>query len=109
MQPISDLIHQFKESDGDPSVVAAWWARDPPVPAELVAVSEQIGAMYLSSSLTYSLANGLMNQLMPLAGWEAAPVRFWQYYVALEDAETLADPDPQAKLAVQAVANQGAA
>ena len=80
-----------------------------PSPEQLVALSKEIGALYLAGRLTYSLANGLMNQLMPLAGWEQAPKRFWQYYVVFEDSEALAEPDPQARLAVQAVANAGTA
>jgi hypothetical protein len=109
MEHCSNLIGAYRASGGDSSVVSRWWDRSPPSPDQLIAVSEEIGALYLAGQLTYALASGLMNQLMPLAGWEQAPQRFWQYYVAFEDAETLAEPDPQARLAVQAVANAGAA
>lgn len=109
VEHFSDLIEMYRSSDGDSSVVAAWWERSPPSAGQLAALSEEIGAMYLSGKLTYSLANGLMNQLMPLAGWKDAPERFWQYYIAFENSEVLDDPDPQARLDVQAVANLAAA
>lgn len=109
MEHSSSLIEAYRTSGGDPSAVTAWWKRSRPSPDLLVALAEEIGALYLAGGLTYSLANGLMNQLMPLVGWEHAPKRFWQYYVAFEDSETLAEPDPQARLAVQAVVNAGAA
>jgi hypothetical protein len=109
MQQFGDLIEAYRASDGNPAAVGEWWARNALGPDGLDALAERIGALYLSGALTYALANGLMNQLMPLAGWDNAPKRFWQYYVALEDSETLADPDLQARLAVQAVANAGAA
>ena len=89
--------------------MVTFWERSPLSPQQPSAIAEEIGACYLAGHLTYSLANGLMNQLMPLAGWERAPQRFWQFYVAFEDYETLAEPDPQARLAVQAALNAGAA
>jgi hypothetical protein len=109
MEHCSTLIDAYRASDGDSSVVSLWWEHSPPSADQLVALSHEIGARYLAGQLTYPLASGLMNQLMPLAGWEQAPQRFWQYYVAFEDAETLAEPDMQARLAVQAVANAGVA
>jgi hypothetical protein len=109
MEHVTSLIKEYRASDGDPSVVSDWWDRSRPSPRLLVAISEEIGALYLAGELTYALASGLMNQLMPLAEWEQAPQRFWQYYIAFEDAETLAEPDAQARLAVRAVAKAGAA
>jgi hypothetical protein len=109
MNHCSSLIQAYRASGGDPSVVSQWWECYSPPADQLVAVSEEIGALFLAGQLAYPLASGLMSQLMPLAGWEQPPQRFWQYYVAFEDAETLAEPDPQARLAVQAVANTGAA
>ncbi|NII10148.1 hypothetical protein [Oleiagrimonas sp. C23AA] len=109
MQQIGNLIDAYRASEGDSAVVSDWWQSNRPDQDTLVALAGSIGALYLSRALSYAFANGLMNQLMPLAGWEDAPKLFWQYYLAFEDAETLAEPDPQARLAVMAVANMGAA
>ena len=49
-----------------------------------------------------------MNELMPIAGWNAAPKRFWEYYIAFEDGEVLEEPDEFVRKAVMAVA-KGAA
>ena len=109
MQHLSDLIKAFDASASDPGAIKSWWEHTNPADRDLVAVAEHIGAEYLSGRLSYLQASDAMNQLMPLAGFEAAPLRFWEYYIAFEDAETLEDPDPQARIAVQAVARQGAA
>ena len=109
MEHFSSLIEAYRASGGDPSVVDDWWGRSPLPTNRLVALAEEIGRLYLVGQLTYPLANGLMNQLMPLVGFEQAPHRFWQYYAAFEDAETVAEPDAKARTAVQEVANASAA
>ena len=109
MHNLSELIEAYRIADGDAYSVASWWAIHLPSPPELVALAERLGSLYTTGAISYPVANGLMNQLMPLAGWEDAPQRFWDYYLAFEDAEAFEDPDSRAKLAVLAVANAGAA
>ena len=72
-------------------------------------MAESIGAAFLAGRIDFISANGLLNQLMPLAGFESAPKRFWQYYTAFEDFETVDDPDTSAKAAVSALISAGAA
>jgi hypothetical protein len=66
-------------------------------------LAERVGADFLAGRINFVAANGLLNQLMPLAGFEDAPRRFWQFYVAFEDFETSDSPDTDARSAVAAL------
>ena len=108
MQTFDDLIQSYIVADQGPDVVRAWYQKQSPPGEVLSALAERIGAAFLSGQVSFGVANGLLNQLMPLVGFEAAPKRFWQYYVAFENSETSASPDSDARSAVAALA-QGAA
>jgi hypothetical protein len=103
---IADYAETGLESD---TLVDSWCAEHPLDESGWVALAEYIGSQYLEGHIHYSVANGLMNELMPIAGWHTAPKRFWEYYIAFEDGEILVDPDEQVKKAVWAVANRNAA
>ena len=108
MQIFDDLVHSYVATDLAPAVVEAWY-RDHAPPAEtLSALAERIGTLFLAGQIDFAAANGLLNQLMPLAGFETAPKRFWQYYVAFEDSETSNNPDQDARSAVSALARDAA-
>ena len=70
---------------------------------ELGHIAESIGRAFLDRRLSYDTASALLNQLMPRIGFEAAPVRFWEVYVAFEDAETAQDPERDAMVRVEAL------
>ena len=103
MKPIDDLIQSYLAADLDPGIVEAWYQQHSPSHESLSEVAESIGAKFLAGQINFITANGLLNQLMPLAGFEAAPKRFWQYYVAFENFETSVSPDTEARSAVAAL------
>jgi hypothetical protein len=108
MQSFDDLIQSYVVADLEPGIVQAWYRRHSPSDEALSVLAERIGAMFLTGQINFVAANGLLNQLMPLAGYEAAPKRFWQYYVAFEDCETSISPDSDARSAVAALASGAA-
>jgi len=63
--------------------------------------AEFVAQRFVAGELDFLTANGAMNQVMPVAGFEDAPQRFWEAYVAFEEFETVADPDEQARLRIR--------
>lgn len=108
MQIFDDLIHSYLATGQDPAVVKVWYQDHAPSAEALSALAERIGKTFLAGKIDFTAANGLLNQLMPLADFDTAPKRFWQYYVAFEDSETSDNPDKDARPAVAAIA-KGAA
>jgi hypothetical protein len=103
MKPFDDLMQSYLTSNLDASVVDVWYRMHVPSSETLSALAESIGAEFLAGRVSFVAANGLLNQLMPLAGFEAAPPRFWQFYVAFEDSEVSTSPDSAARPAVAAL------
>ena len=103
MKSFDDLINSYVAAGFDPGIVDAWHQAQLPSDDDLVALAERIGAAFLAGHIKFETANGLLNQLMPLVGFEAAPPRFCQYYVAFEDFETSTNPDIDARSAVLAL------
>ena len=100
MKSFDDLIQSYLAADLDPGIVHAWYQTHTPSDETLSALAENIGAGFLAGEINFTAANGLLNDLMPIVGFEAAPRRFWQYYVAFEDFETSKSPDSDARSAV---------
>lgn len=109
MKRFDELIQAYTASDFDLSTVQTWYAENFPSGEMLSALAEHIGAEFLSGRIDFNAANGLLNRLMSLAGFESAPSRFWQYYIAFEDSETSNDPDTHAKAAISAFMRSGVA
>ena len=108
MKTFDDLIQSYLAADLDAGIVQAWYQTHVPSGDALSALAESVGAEFLAGQMNFEAANGLLNQLMPLIGFEAAPRRFWQYYVAFEDFETSSNPDSDARSAVAALASGAA-
>jgi hypothetical protein len=109
MQQFDDLFKSYIASGMDPATVTTWHAAHSPSQEMLSALAESIGAAFLAGRINFNAANGLLNQLMPLSGFESAPRRFWDFYTVFEDFETSNDPDTDAKSAVAAAVSAGAA
>jgi len=106
MKSFDGLIQSYLNANMDSGVVDAWLQEHAPCDDEtLSALAEEIGANFLAGNMSFEAANGLLNDLMPRVGFESAPLRFWQYYVAFEDFETAANPDIDARAAIAAVAS----
>jgi hypothetical protein len=95
-----DLVCSYASSGLDPNVVHGWYERNTPTEKSLSALAEELGEAFLSGSIDYNIASGLFNQLMPLVGFEAAPRRFWEYYIFFEGFEMNPDPDTSARAAI---------
>jgi len=108
MQIFDDLIQSYAAADLDPALVEVWYQEHAPSAETLSALAERIGTTFLAGQIDFIVANGLLNHLMPLAGFDSAPKRFWQYYVAFEDSETSRNPDQDARSAVSALARDAA-
>ena len=57
----------------------------------------ELSKSYLDKDTSFDEANGLLNQIMPIVGFEEAPKIFWQFYIAFEDYEMLEKPDAQTR------------
>ena len=109
MKQFDDLMQSYVATGLDVTAVEVWYTKHAPSAENLCALAESIGAAFLAGRLDFMAANGLLNQLMVLVGFEAAPKRFWEYYIAFEDFETSANPDTEARPAIAALAKLGAA
>ena len=109
MKLFDNLIMTYVASGLDPAVVEHWYADSSPSGESLSYLAESIGAAFLAGRIDFDAASSLLNKLMPLVGFEAAPTRFWQYYTAFEDLETSDDPDTDAKPVISALTSSGAA
>ena len=109
MQQFQSLIQSYIESEMNSETVKTWYSNCEPSSEEITGLAEHIGKRFAEGEINYIVASGLFNQLMPLVGFEAAPARFWQYYIALENAETLGNAEESAKKAVIEVVNHVAA
>ncbi len=109
MEQHHNLIQEYVSSGLDKKIVGNWYSRNLPNDKEIISVAELIGKMFVSQKINYEIASGLFNQLMPLIGFEIAPARFWEYYIAFENTEALQNPEESARKAVLEVANHGAA
>ena len=103
MKSFDGLIQAYLAANLDADVVDAWQA--PCDDETLSALAENIGAAFLAGNMSFEAANGLLNDLMPRIGFESAPLRFWQYYVAFEDFETSLNPNVDARAAIASVAS----
>jgi hypothetical protein len=66
------------------------------------AFAELVAQRYLAGAMPYEEASRCMNSAMPAIGFEAAPRKFWDVYVAFEDCEALESPDQRAPDLVRA-------
>ena len=106
MKSFDGLIQSYLAANLNAGIVGAWLQEQAPCDDEtLSALAEKIGADFLAGNMSFEAANGLLNDLMPLIGFESAPPRFWQYYVAFEDFETALNPNIDARAAIAAVAS----
>ena len=103
MAPFDDLLRSYLASSFDALAVEVWYGQHSPSSDELTALAESIGAAFLARRIDFATANGLLNQLMVHVGFESAPPRFWDYYIAFEDFEASNDPDLGARKAVMAL------
>ena len=108
MQLFDDLIRSYVAADLAPETVQAWYRQHSPSDEALSTLAENIGAMFIAGQINFTAANGLLNQLMSLSGFEQAPQRFWQYYIAFEDYENSANPDSDARPGVAALTSNSA-
>jgi hypothetical protein len=99
------LIDAYVASGLAPEVVRRWCQRTTPSSEALVALAEAVAKQFVEGRIDFQVASGLFNQLMPLVGFDAAPLRFWKLYVALEDFEVLEEPNQSARLAVARLIN----
>jgi hypothetical protein len=109
MKQFDDLMMAYVASGFDSVIVEHWYADSSPSGESLSYLAESIGAAFLAGRIDFDAASGLLNKLMPLVGFEAAPTRFWQYYTAFEDFGTSNDPDTDAKPAISALTSSSAA
>lgn len=109
MDLAADLIRSYITSGSLASSVQSWYSEHQPNAEALSLLAEHIGAAFLAGKIDFEAASGLMNQLMPCVGFDSAPQRFWQYYVAFEDVEVSSNPDEDARPAIQRVANANVA
>ena len=109
MKIFDNLIQSYLFTKLDDRTVDAWYERHAPDDETLSALAEHIGDCFLAEQIDFDTANGLLNHLMVLASYEAAPKRFWDYFIAFEDFEVSANPDSDARPAVAALKTNGAA
>ena len=105
MDLAADLIRSYVASGLLPGTVQSWYSEHQPSIGALSLLAESIGAAFLERKIDFETASGLMNQLMPCVGFDTAPHRFWQYYVAFENFEASRNPDEDARPAIQEIAN----
>ncbi|TKB78380.1 MAG: hypothetical protein E8D42_10820 [Nitrospira sp.] len=109
MKIVDELIETYLATQLDATTVRSWYQRCQPSEELLSAVAERIGSAFLARRLDFEAASGLLNQLMPLVGFETAPRRFWEFYVAFENAECSGNSDRCARQAVKALTSSGSA
>ena len=103
MNQPSDLIEAYAAAADGSEVVRAWYSRIAPTDCLLDAVAIQLAHDFVNRRIGFQAANGLLNQLMPLIGFDAAPRTFWAYYTAFENHETSVDPESTARNEVAAL------
>lgn len=103
MNQPSDLIEAYTTAADGRELVRAWFAQTVPTDWLLDAVAIQLGHDFVDRRIGFLTANGLLNQLMPLIGFEAAPRTFCAYYIAFENHETSDDPESTARSEVAAL------
>jgi hypothetical protein len=103
MNQPGDLIEAYVAAADGREVVRTWYAQTAPTDCLLDAVAIQLAHDFVNRRIGFLAANGLLNQLMPLIGFEAAPRTFWAYYTAFESHETSDDPESTARSEVAAL------
>lgn len=97
MNQPSELIEAYLAASDGREVVRSWYAKVVPNAALLDAVALMLGHDFLNGCVKFLAANGLLNYLMPLIGFEAAPRTLWAVYIAFENHETSDDPESSAR------------
>jgi hypothetical protein len=95
-----ELVATYAGSGHAAGVVHRWYQETAPSDQALVGLAEVAAKQFVDGEIDFRTASGLLNQLMPLIGFESAPRRFWEFYTALEDFETLDDPEQAARPAI---------
>ena len=92
-----ELIREYTHSGFDRSVLASWYKHLSEIDATLDDLSIYLGRSYVNGEIPFDTANGVLNQLMPLRGFDEAPLTFWKFYVGFEDFEGRTGFDVAAK------------
>ena len=96
---VSNLVQWIgKEIDvRDPDFLDKWVLSLNSLSSNLDQFAIDLSRSYLSKKASFDEANGLLNQIMPIVGFDEAPKIFWQFYIAFEDYEHLDKPDIEAR------------
>ena len=89
------------ETEENKEFVDSWFAALEKKDEELNSLAIWLAKSFLSNEIDYEIANTILNQVMPVVGFEEAPKIFWKFYIAFEDFETSTNPNAEARLRIQ--------
>jgi len=95
---VSNLV-QWIDSEvalRDPDFLDKWVSSLNSRSTSLDKFAVELSKSYLGRKTSFDEANGLLNKIMPIVGFDEAPKIFWQFYIAFEDYELLEKPDVEA-------------
>jgi len=100
---VSNLVHWIDTEieDRDPKFLDNWFSSLTSAPSTLDKFAVDLAKSFINGGSSFDQANGLLNQIMPIAGFEKAPKIFWQFYIAFEDYEHLDEPKQEAMLRIE--------
>ena len=100
---ISSLVQWIdtEVENRDTNFLDNWFSSLNSVSGTLDKLAIDLAKSFLKGCSSYDQVNGLLNQIMPIAGFEKAPRVFWQFYIAFEDFEHLDNPRSDAMLRIE--------
>ncbi|MEZ5586998.1 MAG: hypothetical protein R3E46_08025 [Sedimenticolaceae bacterium] len=101
----NDLIEWANSlhSKRDPDFIEKWLALEKNPIGAVDALAIFLAKSFVDGAVSFDTASTLLNQTMPVIGFETASQRFWQIYTALEDFELVENPGAEARMRVRSV------
>lgn len=95
-----ELVREYIGKDFDSSVLESWYTGLMEIDTELDDLAIYLGQAFVKGEISFDTANGILNQLMPLRGFDEAPETFWKFYSGFEDFEVIDHPSAEAKIKI---------
>lgn len=99
----AELIKSYISSNHDSSILESWIQKTANQDTELDNLAICLGKLFVAGEISFDNANDILNDLMPIKGFEEAPIIFWKLYEGFENFEGVEDPDQKAKSVIEEI------
>jgi hypothetical protein len=102
---MESLIVSYSNSPNDTTELVFWLSLHKNDEQKINELAVSIARKFIEKEISFEIANGLLNDIMPVLGFEEAPKIFWTIYVGFENFETSESPEKEIRKSISNILN----